>query len=148
MTMLRVKVDGLKELSDALLELPKSTANNILRRVMRAELQPIADDVKTRVPMLHGDLKRSITVSTKLTKRQRSQHRKFGPKDVEMFMGAGSNPQAHMQEFGTRHYRAQPYLRPAWDAHRFAILEHLAGAMWAEIDKAVARRARKLARKK
>lgn len=142
----RVKIEGLKEVQAALHELPKATAKNVMRRVLKERGKPIADAAQSRVPVDQGDLKRSIVVSTKLTRRQRGKHKKFGPNDVEVFVGPGAHPQAHMQEFGTSKEPAQPYMRPAWDQERMNVLEGIREDLWAEIEKAVARRARKAAK--
>jgi HK97 gp10 family phage protein len=142
----RIKVEGLKEVQAALHELPKATAKNVIRRVLKSRGEPIADAARSRVPVDQGDLKRSIAVSTKLTRRQRGKHKKFGPNDVEVFVGPGAHPQAHMQEFGTSKEPAQPFMRPAWDQTRMDVLDGIAADLWTEIEKAVARRARKAAK--
>lgn len=142
----RVKIEGLKEVQKALRELPKSTAKNVMRRILRARAQPIADAAKDRVPVAQGDLKNSIAVSTKLSRRQKAKHRKANPHDVEVFVGPGTHPQAHMQEFGTSQFPAQPFMRPAWDSERKNVLTGIAGDLWKEIGKAAQRLARKAQR--
>jgi HK97 gp10 family phage protein len=141
-----VKVEGLAALETALRELPDATAKNVLRRVARARLEPVAARARQLAPVEEGDLRDSITVSTKLTRRQRSQHRKYGPDDVEVFAGAGPHPQAHMQEFGTEDHGPQPFMRPAWDAERDGVLEGVKDDLWQEIEKAANRLARKAAK--
>lgn len=141
-----MKVEGLKEVQTALRQLPDSTAKNVIRRVLRKAGQPIADRARELAPVEHGDLRDSIAVSTKLSKSQRRKHRKGGKDDVEVFVGAGPHPQAHLQEFGTSEFPAQPFLRPAWDQHKRGVLESIKGLMWEEIRKAADRLARKAAR--
>ena len=51
---------------------------------------------------------------------------------------------AHMVEVGTSRMAPRPYLRPAWDANKDGILEGIKEDLWAEIQKSVARRARRL----
>src|SRR5688572_30736260 len=118
-----VHVDGLSELQVALRELPDATAKNVLRRVARTALEPIAARARALAPVDDGTLRESITVGTRLSRRQRSQHQKESPDDVEMFAGAGPLPQAHMQEFGTQHSPPQPFMRPAWDSGKEDLLE-------------------------
>ena len=65
---------------------------------------------------------------------------------VEVFAGAGALPQAHLQEFGTRHHPAQPFMRPAFDAEGRKTLDRLATEMWADIERTAARQARRAAR--
>ena len=144
-----VTVDGLAEVKTALRELPDATAKNVLRRVGRRRLEPVAERARSLVPVDQGELRDSIAVSTRLTRRQRAKHQKLGPDDVEVFAGAGPHPQAHLQEFGTEHHGPQPYMRPAWDAEKDGVLAGIKDDLWAEIEKATKRlaaRARKAQR--
>lgn len=139
-------VEGLDEVQVALRELPDATSRNILRRVAKKVLQPIADRAAQLAPVDKGRLVRSIMVGDKLSRRQKSQFKKDDPNDVVMFVGAGAVPQAHMQEFGTVDLDPQPFMRPAWDGGKDAMLEEIKRDLWAEIDKAAKRRARKAAK--
>ena len=146
-----VRVDGLRELEKALSDLPKATGKNVLRRVLKKRAQPVADAMRATAPddpaTGGNDLKSSIGVSTKLSPRQRGLHRKFGGKAaVEMFVGAGPVPHAHLQEFGTVNHSPQPFARPAWDSGKGPLLEGLKDDIWAEIATAAARLAKKQAR--
>lgn len=143
----RVRIEGLRELEKSLAELPKATGKNVLRRIIKARAQPIAEDAETRAPKDTEAMSRSITVGTKLSRRQRALYKKWGSSSaVEMFVGPGPYPQAITQEFGTFDQPAQPFMRPAWDAARGTILDDFAEDLWSEIAKAAARHARKLAR--
>jgi HK97 gp10 family phage protein len=144
---MKVRIEGLSQLKAALRALPDATAKNVVRRVLRKRGEPVAERARQLVPVDKGELKASIAVSTKLTRRQRARHQKFGPDDIEVFIGAGPHPQAHMQEFGTVKDPRQPYLRPAWDAERMGVLEGIKEDLWAEIEKAAARRVRRAARR-
>lgn len=145
----RVKVEGLRELDRALAELPKATGKNVLRRVLRKAATPMADSMRAKAPVDEGALRASIGVGTKLTRRQASQHRKMFKSDkasVELFVGAGGLPQAITQEFGTFKEPPQAFARPAWDAHRYQVLDVVAADLGEEIAKAAKRVARKLAK--
>lgn len=135
-----VKVEGLREVEQALADLGKATGRNVMRRVAVKRLEPIADEMRRRVPVAQSDLKDSIAVTTKRPKR----HRKVS--EVEAFAGPGRHPQAHLQEFGTEHHGPQPFARPAWDHGKGDLLTGLADDFWTEIEKAAARQARKTAR--
>lgn len=153
-----MKIEGLKEVQKALRELPNATAKNIMRRILTKRAEPIAQAARDRVPVGFGNLKNSIAVSTKLSRRQKSKHRKPHKDDVEVYVGPGTHPQAHWMEFGTGERRQrksgksigdvpkQPFMRPAWDATRAGILPGIRTDMWAEIKKAADRLARKAAR--
>jgi HK97 gp10 family phage protein len=145
----KVTIEGLKEVDEALKDLPKAVGKNILRRVLRKIAQPMADDMKAAAPVDEGALRNSIGVGTKLTKRQSSLHRRMFRDDrasVEMFVGAGGLPQAHLREFGGDNAPAHPFARPAWDGNKDKALATIKNDLWAEIEKAAARAARKAAR--
>ena len=141
-----VKVAGLKEVQAALRALPNATAKNIMRRVLLKRAGPVAEAARALVPVHEGHLRNSIHVSTRLTRRQRGRHRKVDRDDVEVFVGPGSDPAAHLQEFGSSHHAAQPFMRPAWDRTKDDLLEGVGADMWAEIEKAVRRLAKKAAK--
>lgn len=135
-----VKVEGLREVNDALGQLPKATGRNVMRRVAVKRLEPMAEDMRARAPVGHADLKESITVTTKRPKR----HRKVS--EVEAHVGPGQLPQAHLQEFGAPQHAPQPFARPAWDAGKNDLLNGITDDFWDEINKAAARLAKKTAR--
>jgi HK97 gp10 family phage protein len=148
-----VKVEGLRELAATLDQLPKAVARNALRRALIKRGQPLADTMRSLAPddpRTGGmDLRNSIGVGTKLSPRQAKLHRKENKDDkqfAEVFVGAGPVPHAHLQEWGTVFHGPQPFARPAWDQHKDTILEGIKDDLWAEIDKAAKRHAKKLAR--
>jgi HK97 gp10 family phage protein len=138
----KVKIEGLREVKDALRQLPDSTAKSVLRRVGKKRLKPVADRARGYAPEDEGELKESIAVSTRLSKRQKRRHRKPDRNDVEVYAGAGPHPQAHLQEFGTKDAPPQPFMRPAWDAENRGVLAGIKDDLWAEIMKVVDRRLR------
>jgi HK97 gp10 family phage protein len=144
--VIKVHVEGLAEVQTALRQLPDSTAKAVLRRVGRKRLEPVANKARELVPVGMGELRDSIAVSTRLTRRQRGKHTKDGIDDVEVFAGAGPHPQAHLQEFGTEHHGPQPFMRPAWDSEKEGVFAGIKQDLWEEIEKAAARLARKAAR--
>lgn len=139
-----VHIEGLAEVKTALRELlPDRTARNVMKRVLTQMAQPIAATAESLAPKRTGRLKRRIGVGTKLSRRQRAMHRRVDQNDVEVFVGAGPLPQAHLREYGADHHVAQPFMRPAWDMHKAGVVSGIADAMWREIEKAAARQARK-----
>lgn len=142
----KVRVEGLRELDKALGELPKATGKNVLRRVLRKAAEPMAADMKAKAPVDEGHLVASIGVGTRLTRRQASLHRKMFRNDrasVEMFVGAGGLPQAHLREFGGDDAPPHPFVRPAWDGHKMGTLDTIKDELGGEITKAAKRLARK-----
>lgn len=143
MARTKIRVEGLRELDRALRELPKATGKNVLKRVLMKAGQPIEHHAERLAPVRTGHLKQSIGTGTKLTRRQRRQHKKESP--VEVFVGA-AEPKAHMQEFGQAHHPPQPFLRPAWDANKMGALNSIKNDLGEEIEKARQRLAKKAAR--
>jgi HK97 gp10 family phage protein len=142
-----VHVEGLKEMEQALKALPKANAKAVLRRTMKQAGEPVAKTARALAPHLEGHLRESIDVSPTLSRRQATLHKRESP--VEMYIGPGTNPAGHLQEFGSGPGgRAQPFLRPAWDQHKMAVLDTIANLTWVEIEKAAARLAKKAAKGK
>jgi HK97 gp10 family phage protein len=148
MAVTRVRVEGLKELKDALEEFPKATGTSLLKKALTAAAEPVVRAASAAAPddpqSTGYDLRKSITVTQRLSRRQKKKHRK-GSK-VEVFIGAGPLSQATQQEFGNVLHGPQPFLRPAWDANQMSVLEAIKTHLAAAIDKAAKRAARKAAR--
>jgi len=150
-----MRTTGFADLEQALKDLSKSAGKGVLRRSLKTAAQPIADLASSLAPddpnTTSEDLHREIFVSRKLSRQDASQHRKMFRDDrsaVEMFVGPSvkAYPQALMQEFGTVYQPPQAYMRPAWDQEKKPTLDRLGREMMIEIDKAMARAARKAAR--
>lgn len=142
---MRVHVEGLRELERALAELPKATGKAVLRRVAKAALEPVDKDWRARAPVKEGHLNTSGGVGTKLTRRQAKLARKETKSSIEMYAGP-NDPAAIQDEFGNVHQAAQPFLRPAWDANKAGVLDHVAGELGNEIERAATRLAKKRAK--
>jgi HK97 gp10 family phage protein len=143
--MAKWKVSGFRDMDAALASLPKATRRNVAIRVLTTAAEPMADDMEERAPERTGRTKRSVKVSTKLSKgeRKRSAASKSG---VNVYVGPGPLVQARMQEFGTEHHGPQAFVRPAWEAGKHKAVEAIADGMAGEIRKALGRRARKINR--
>ena len=149
-----VKIEGFSDLEKELERLSKSQGKAVLRRALKKSAEPMADLARSMAPVDEGDLQRSITVSTKLDKRQAGMHRRMFRDErasVEMFVGPSYNLGAggrhgHFLEFGTVNHGPQPFMRPAWDRDQKPMLERLKAEIWAEIQKTIARAERKAAR--
>lgn len=166
-----IRTEGFRELDEALRELPKATAKNVLRRVAKAALEPMAEDARRRAPddpstPAPHDLRSSIAISEK----RKTTARGFTPKTtaVRVYMGPTRDgyPEAMPQEFGSAPHSVarkrrrgksgpakmhpgnppHPYMRPAFDAGWRPMLANIRTQLAAEIEKARARLARKAAR--
>ncbi|MDX1127452.1 HK97 gp10 family phage protein [Sinorhizobium medicae] len=151
--MAKERVEGLRELDRALSELPKATAKSVLRRTLLKAGGPLADEMRNLAPddpsTSGGDLKSSIAVGTKLSRRQAKLHRREFKNDkafAEVFVGPGPDPAAWNQEFGNINHGPQSFARPAWDGKQREVLDVIKIETWNEIEKAAQRLARKAAR--
>jgi len=146
-----VRVEGLRELERALAQLSKRTGKSVLRRTLKAAAEPMLLKAASLAPVDEMDLVESMGLSSKLGKRQAKLHRRMFRDDraaVEMFLGAGVLPQAHLQEFGSAKHGAQPFLRPAWDAEKKPTLDRISDLLAKNIDKAARSAARRAAKAK
>lgn len=147
--MTTVKLEGFAELEKALDQLSKATGKGVLRRGLKKAAQPIAAAANASAPRGRtGEYAESFNYSTKLSKRQRSLHRKMFRNDkaaVEGFVGT-NDPAGVQQEFGNINHGPQPALRPAWDAEAKPTLGRLSVELWAELQKSILRAERKAAR--
>lgn len=150
-----VSISGLREVDAALGDLGKATGRNVLRRVAVSRLQPMAEEARRLAPddprTVGNDLKNSIAVSTQL-KGYAKRLNKRSKSEAEAHMGpagtkaAKAPPQGSLQEFGTVNHDPKPFMRPAWDGGKDALLEGIKDDLWAEIERAAARQAKKAAR--
>jgi HK97 gp10 family phage protein len=144
------KLEGMKDLEEAFAELEKPAQRKAsARRALKKAARPIADTAQQLAPRDKGFLRESITIGTKLSRRQSGLHRKMFRDDraaVEMFVGAGPLSSAHNQEFGNENSRPQPFLRPALASNVNGFFSTLAVEMWADLRKTTERAERKAAR--
>ena len=150
---------GFKELEQALAQLPAGTAKGVARRVMKKQLQPVADFANALWPGSSDDV---FQITSRVSRSQMGDsHMDRSRSAVNMFVGApggrGGTPEAHLIEFGTgpRSHKSgkfvgavapSPMLQPAWDANKHKMLAQLGADLFVEIEKSLARRAAKLAK--
>lgn len=143
-------IEGLSDLETAFEELGNVNQRRAsARRAMKKAAQPIADTAQRLAPRDKGNLAESISVGTRLSRRQAKLHRKMFRDDraaVEMFIGAGPLSSAHNQEFGNQNTPPQPFLRPALESGHMGYLNTISAELWADIQKTAARAERKAAR--
>ena len=156
-----VKIDGLKEIEAALKNLSKSTARRVQQRVLMKRAEPIRDAAKAKVPVRTGALKAGIIATVKRPrghktaaarafagagggKAGRAAAKAAGGTPAEVFVVTPRLPQAHMVEFGSvNNPQPVPYMRNSWDALKHGTLDGIAKDLWAEIQKAAARSAKR-----
>ena len=166
-----IKIIGLRELDRALKELTTAAARGAARRALEKAGGVIASAAAANAPVLSGKLREAIIVSTRAkgtskgaaaygaalragaskgAARQIARDaNRGGSSEVLMYVGVKSDTgQGVLQEFGTAHHAAQPFLRPAWDGQKQAALDVVIDALTTEVAKATARAARKAAKAK
>lgn len=139
------KIEGLSELVEGLTEeLPKATATNVQKRALMEAGRPIADTAKSLAPRRTGLLQERITVSTKLSPRQKNTSQKESK--IEVYIGPPSMTRAIVAEFGSVKQTPRAFMRPAWDSNKRVAFASIRDVLEAEIEKARQRIARKTAR--
>lgn len=143
------KVEGLKDLDDALVELAEEfhprNAKNVLRSSLKDGGQIIADAESALAPHgITGQLAESPTVGTKLTRRQKKQNDQESP--IEMYVGPTPHPKSVQTEFGNAHQAAHPHLRPAFDNNVMRALDVVIKACTERLEKTRARLVRRAAK--
>lgn len=158
-------VSGLKQLNDTLDALSFQNRRRVLERVLLRRAQPIVQAAKQKAPYDYYDLERSIQATLTpphnlMNARKafgqviaaggtvgaaRAAAKAYGANPPTVYIGPGRNPQSSLQEFGTSHHRAQPYMRPAWDQNQNAALIGIAADIQQEINATAARVAKRAA---
>lgn len=157
-----MRLEGFRDMERTLARMKTATAKATVRRAMRRALEPVAEAARATAPVGEdgyndGYLQRSIAVAQHLTKRQAREARLREASDVAYMFVGPSAPHAHLVEFGSGprfqtsgrfvgSMPANPFMRAAWDGNRAEVLRILSEQMRTEIDKTVARAARRGAR--
>lgn len=138
-----VTLEGFEEFERNLALLPKATGKNVLRRIAKGALEPMADIAAAKAPHRSGRLSFSIAVSEKRTRRAKFSGGRFNTATgIEIAMGPASGfgaalSYASFDEFGTVDTPAFAYMRGAWDMGAHPALEYIKMNLGAAIDKAV-----------
>jgi HK97 gp10 family phage protein len=111
------KIQGAKAMEQALQALGPKAAGQVGGNAVRAGARVLVKEAKRLVPVDTGRLRDSIKVVT-LKKNKR------GANEVGAVVGfeKPASRIAHLVEFGTSHSSAQPFMRPAMDSQKEAIL--------------------------
>lgn len=166
-----IRVEGLKELEAALHELPRATGGNVLKRAILKPAQAFAVEASAIAPIDTGNLRteikpgkpriitagkaafaaamRSGASRSEAGEAAREANRAAGGAGRHAVVEVGPTNKAFygtFQEFGTAHHAAQPFMRPTFDRMGNYLIDMVATTLREEIDKAVARIAKKAAR--
>lgn len=102
--------------------------------------------MEAKAPRDTGYTANSIDVSATLNPAQRREAKREGKNFAEVYVGSRRGSAAIFQEFGTTEQPANPYMRPAWESTKDAVLDGIAEDLGTEIEKSRSRLARKAAR--
>jgi HK97 gp10 family phage protein len=129
-----VQVKGLAEIERRLRDLGPRIVRKVLLHACRRGAQKFAAAARAKAPVDTGELKRNITVKTKLDKAKGSaygivgvRYKKLGAQDPAVY--------AMFDEFGRADQAAQPFLRPAFDENKQQALEEFASDLKQEVAK-------------
>lgn len=157
-----IRIEGMADLERALRELRSATtARRIGRKASEEALQPVLAAAKAAAPRSSVGGKHyadTIAVSGRLNRSQAKEERRtpgIRQQDVIIRYVGSSSPLAHLIEFGTGGRRQkstgrftgamppQPHLRTAWEENGEQVLVLLSKALRAELDKSLARIAKR-----
>lgn len=144
--MITIKMEGLKECEEALNELTNATARNVIRRALLASGEPVRAAAEDLAPVMTGETKKGVVVTTQLSARQRRGNPKQSAVEVYVGVAGRRSSFAHLAEFGTSHSAPQAFMRPAADANTGNVISIFIDHLKAETEKALARARRKAAR--
>lgn len=167
-TAVSVRVEGLRELDANLAQLTKATARNVMKRSLMGAGEIMVAHAKRLVPVETGRLKDAIIAGGKVeaagaaeysqvlssggskadaVKAMRNARRQAGGSYVEIHCGVSRMAfYAHFVEFGTHRTAPRPFIRPAFDAEKNAMVDAIKRDLAANIQKAVSRMQRRAAR--
>lgn len=137
-----VKTEGFAEMEKLLFQMKSSTAKNTTARAMIKSLAPMEAMAKSLSPKDDRVLEEGIRTSRRATNANKTR-----VNDLEVYTGPIKEiAYAVPQEFGTVNHGPNPYMRPAWDATNYKVLNLFGYLQFQEIEKSIARAARKAAR--
>ena len=132
--------DDAKRVNARLAALPHELREH-LRKALMISANEVAANVTALAPEDDGDLKASVAVTGpgETTPAYASDGGQRTAHDLEALVTVG-NPQVrngHLQEFGTAHHEAQPFMRPGWRIAKPRVERRLRRAIGAAIRKVI-----------
>lgn len=160
---MKLEVEGGLEIERALGQLADQPAmRRAVRKALREAAKPMLDAAIAAVPVDKGDLRKSIKMGTARKARgedpdtfgivlgidadvqpARQVIRKTRSGKSSTYRDPGVAGVGPMIEFGTPQAPAEPFMRPAWDAHGESIVSRFGEAIGPVIESEAARLAKK-----
>lgn len=114
-----VRIEGIEDLQKKLHRMDDKVRKKGLRRAIRKGAKPIRDAARAKAPRRVSKPPRKSGKPLHKTIVVRSARKRRGSKEVSVRVGpTRDGAHAHLQELGTVHHGAQPFLRPAFDEQR------------------------------
>lgn len=125
-----VHIEGYEDLRRKFRQLSAGMQKTALRSMLRSAATPVLKEAVRLAPTDEFDLKEAIamTVSVKQTEASAAV-------GVKRKQAGAPARYAHLQEFGTVHHRAQPFLRPALDNRKGEAIQAFADAVKKQINR-------------
>lgn len=136
-----VKVEGLRELGEAMSALSSDIANRVSRSATNAGAQVIRKRAQALAPVATGNLRKNIIVrrlrepSGRLTQEYIVTVRKGKVTKRQAASGLSDAYYARFVEFGTVKMAARPFLRPAYDAGKTEAVDAIKAKLRDRIEK-------------
>lgn len=140
--MMEMRVDGLKELQDDLLQLPDKIGGQVLQRSLSSAALPIMNEARDRVPLAHqayklygGGMADPGWLKSRIVRKKVRQSNN----SAEVIVTIKDQRQAYFWrfiEFGTSKLVARPFLRPAFEAKSHEAVDRFAQSLADAIDQA------------
>lgn len=131
MIMARRHVLGSEALTRRLAQIPDQVLRDLRPALVRGA-EDIADTAELLVPEDEGDLKNSITVTGPgdMTPNYTTGGSQLVPMNMAVVtVGSEDVRTGHLQEFGTAHHEAQPFLRPAFRLKKMKVMRRIETAL-------------------
>lgn len=125
-----VRIEGMDELQKKLRRLPDNLKKKTLMKAMRMGAKPIRDAAQAKAPRRKSLPRRTTGKPLYMTIKVTAARRRRGHSEVSLRVGPTKGG-AHgiLQELGTVHHAAQPFMRPAFDAHKDESVKIIAGEL-------------------
>lgn len=123
-----VRIEGWEHLRRQFRELGDRMQKNVVRGSMRSAATPVMKEAQRLAPIDEYDLRNAIALTVSVRKNE-----SFGAVGIKRRQEGAPARYAHLQEFGTRHHRAQPFLRPALDNKKGEVIDRFAAAVKSQI---------------
>lgn len=156
-----IEIKGLKQLRDKLMALGGVASVKVLTSAARKSMKIVAEEARTLCPEDTGALKKSIRLAAVKPRRgtvvasvgivvtARKVREEIPIPEVGMVSVSekiDASWRWHFTEFGTSHSSAKPFLRPAFDKHKEAVIAECKDVLSKAINRAVRQAARKAAK--